>query len=177
MIQQHDAHDLIELFNALFLLDFNTRLQGGADEPLYEPATAFRPALIHFREDFFASALHEVAHWCIAGRRRRQMLDYGYWYAPDGRNAAQQRVFESVEAAPQALEWIFADAARFPFRPSLDNLDADADSGARFRAAIRAQRARRCKQGLPARAARFQRALAECYGASAQPTGYRVHSS
>ena len=32
--------------------------------PYYEPGT---PSVIYFREDFDRSALHEVAHWCVAG--------------------------------------------------------------------------------------------------------------
>ena len=56
------------------------RLVGGFDEPLYLPATDSRAAEIRFRSDYPSSALHEVAHWCLAGARRRALQDYGYWY-------------------------------------------------------------------------------------------------
>jgi elongation factor P hydroxylase len=78
--------------------------------------------LLWYREDYFASALHEVAHWCIAGEQRRQQLDFGYWYAPDGRSPEQQGAFEAVEYKPQALEWFFSLACGYRFRLSADNL-------------------------------------------------------
>ena len=49
------------------------RLVGGFDEPLYLPATDSRAAEIRFRSDYPSSALHEVAHWCLAGARRRAL--------------------------------------------------------------------------------------------------------
>ena len=76
-----DAAVLIRLFDQCFQQSQQTCLVGGADEPLYQPAT--REGQYHqvvFRADYFASALHEIAHWCLAGRVRRQQLDYGYWY-------------------------------------------------------------------------------------------------
>ena len=120
--------DLIRLFEACFTEQFNTRLTAGAPEPLYEPATGNVPAEIFFREDYFASALHEIAHWCIAGDARRMQRDYGYWYIADGRNAEQQQTFYSVEVKPQALEWCFSVACNYPFKISVDNIEA-AQSG------------------------------------------------
>ena len=103
----HDCQDLIRLFDECFLADLNTCLLGGYPEPEYLPADASHPHhRILFTRDYFRSALHEVAHWCVAGPERRLMPDFGYWYAPDGRTAEQQRTFESVEVKPQALEMI-----------------------------------------------------------------------
>ena len=68
----HKAFDLIQLFERCFFAEFNTRLEGGAEEPLYLPTTSHDPARILFTRDYFASALHEVAHWCVAGEARRQ---------------------------------------------------------------------------------------------------------
>ncbi|MDX1454750.1 MAG: elongation factor P hydroxylase, partial [Gammaproteobacteria bacterium] len=108
---QHDVDALIRLFNSLFEDSHNTILVRGDDEPLYLPADTGHPRhRIIFAHGFFASALHEIAHWCIAGPQRRQLVDYGYWYRPDGRNAEEQRAFEDVEARPQALERIFSEA-------------------------------------------------------------------
>ncbi len=173
----HRAADLIELFDALFARRHGVRLRGGAVEPLYEPPGPGRPGHIWFRADYFASALHEVAHWCIAGARRRRLPDYGYWYAPDGRGAAEQRAFEQVEVAPQALESLFADAARSPFRVSLDNLHGtrDPDEAGRatvvFEAALAAERRRLLQIGLPPRAAVFRAALARRYGGGTDCAG------
>ena len=50
------------------------------------------------------SALHEVAHWCIASAGRRRCRDYGYWYIPPPRDATAQTEFFAVEARVQALE-------------------------------------------------------------------------
>ena len=103
---------------------YATRLQGGATEPYYEALNkAMGCAVIWYREDYVRSALHELAHWCIAGQDRRQRDDYGYWYAPDGRTESQQEAFFKVERLPQAIERWFCESLGVPFSVSLDNLD------------------------------------------------------
>ena len=157
-----DADALTALFNRLFSDAENTELEGGADEPLYEPANDAAPAKIYFRADYAASALHEVAHWCIAGAERRGLVDYGYWYSPDGRDADAQRRFLQVESRPQALEWAFSQACGRDFRLSLDNLDVQTDTRDQrdFADAV-FEEAARVKEGvLSDRAQRFLRALA-----------------
>jgi len=117
------ANDLVSLFNAHFLPSCNAELVGGAEEPIYLPADESNQYdRIIFKHDYVSSALHEIAHWCIAGDERRAKVDYGYWYEPDGRSAAQQALFEKVEFEPQALEWIFSMAAGIKFTVSADNL-------------------------------------------------------
>ncbi len=162
------ARRIEQVFADCFHEGYATRLQGGAAEPLYAPGTD-SDAVIYYREDFAASALHEVAHWCIAGEGRRQLEDYGYWYAPDGRNAEQQRAFESVEVRPQAVEWHLALAAGIPFRVSVDNLDAAAGADDAFAIAVREQARRFCREPLPPRAAAFRAALATHFGGRADP--------
>jgi len=162
------AARLEAVFEQCFRDSERTALVGGAMEPLYEPA-AGHGALhcIHYREDFFASALHEVAHWCIAGRERRQQRDFGYWYAPDGRDGAAQRAFEAAEERPQALEWLFSLACAYPFQVSVDNLDPETGAvpdtqpfcDRVFQRALDWQR-----NGLPERAATFFAALAHEFG-------------
>jgi len=98
----------------------------GADEPFYRAAQGDNPAAILSREDFISSALHEIAHWCVAGDARRQMDDYGYWYEPDGRTPEQQAEFEKVEIKPQAIEWAFSIACCHDFHFSADNLNGEA---------------------------------------------------
>ena len=160
------------VFDACFAQSLHTRLRGGADEPLYQPAHApGQYHILYYREDFFASALHEVAHWCIAGPQRRLQTDFGYWYAPDGRSAAQQRAFERVECAPQALEWFFAKACGYRFCVSFDNLEGAAASAGRerFRQMI-VRRANDWRQrGLPERAALFYRALCREFATALRP--------
>lgn len=158
---------MVEIFNRLFARSCNTKIQGGGDEPLYTPAVRKGDShLIIFTQDYFASALHEVAHWCIAGPSRRQMQDYGYWYAPDGRDPQQQRAFEQVEVRPQALEWIFSKASDFRFRLSADNLDGGGGVSESFKVAVSQQAQGYCRDGLPSRASRFAAALAQAYGTS-----------
>ncbi|WP_439102605.1 elongation factor P hydroxylase [Congregibacter sp.] len=163
-----EAEEIISIFNAQFSEDYFTCLRGGAAEPLYEPASGDTPAHIFFREDYASSALHEVAHWCIAGSARRQQLDYGYWYNPDGRSADAQAKFLQAEARPQALEWCFARAAGVTFRLSLDNLDApsDPEAGTAFAAAVLREARALSNDGLPPRAQRFFDALRACSGTS-----------
>ena len=143
---------------------FNTVLRGGADEPLYIPARGNQPSEIHYRLDYLRSALHEVAHWCLAGAARRRRPDYGYWYAPDGRNSAQQDAFFAVEARPQALEHCFCNQLAVPFFVSIDNPGVVLEEGvvADFERRVQAERARFREGGLPPRAVRFVEALGRC---------------
>lgn len=163
MNSAHCATDLVRIFNGLFAQRYRTRLVGGADEPLYQPPQGLNPARIWFRSDYFASALHEVAHWCIAGAARRQLEDYGYWYEPEGRGPELQARFEQVEAVPQALEWLFSDAAAFHFQPSFDNPGESAGDSLCFIHALQLERRRREKLGLPPRARQFREALRAFY--------------
>jgi hypothetical protein len=160
----HRVRDLECLFAELFLASHDTVLEGGAEEPLYLPPGPDGPARIRYRLDYVASALHEVAHWCIAGARRRGLVDYGYWYAPEGRDAVGQRAFEAVELRPQALESLFSEAAGTPFVPSLDNPGREDVDPAPFAAAVAREAARLQRAGLPLRAARFHAALARRFG-------------
>jgi elongation factor P hydroxylase len=157
----HDARALEPLFAACFEATHRTILVGGAVEPLYLPSPdpERRPHRILYREDFFASALHEVAHWCLAGRRRRTLEDYGYWYVPDGRDARQQAAFEEAEARPQALEWIFSEACGFEFHLSADNLGGGFGPSERFAGLVGEHKARYLDGALPRRARVFRQAL------------------
>ena len=98
---------------------------GGAAEPLYLPAQNGGAAALYYREDFAASALHEAAHWCIAGRARRDRVDFGYDYQPPPRTEQAQDAFFASEVKTQALECLFAQAANVEFRASADNLHAN----------------------------------------------------
>jgi len=119
---------LIQVFNTLFAQQ-NVKLVRGNSEPEYFAATATHPARIEFAHGFFASALHEISHWCVAGQKRRRLNDFGYWYAPDGRSQEQQQAFERVEIKPQALECLFTLACQRPFQVSQDNILASFDTG------------------------------------------------
>lgn len=156
------ATDLERLF-AITFRDWRTELVGGAEEPRYQPGGP-EPARLHYTRDYFRSALHETAHWCIAGERRRRLPDFGYWYQPDGRDAAAQRAFLQAEEAPQALEWLFCAACGHSFCLSLDNLSGESLDSADFERAVR-RRARRWLEqgGLPPRAALWVEALGERY--------------
>lgn len=165
----HRLEDVIALFDGLFQSSYRTRLVRGGDEPLYLPADDDSPFhRVIFARGFYASALHEISHWCIAGARRRQLEDYGYWYLPDGRDTAEQRDFEAVEVAPQALELLFCRASRRRFHVSVDNLggEAEVDREA-FQARVKARAERYEREGLPRRADAFRTALAHFYGRGA----------
>lgn len=168
----HFYQDLITLFHNCFGAEYNTRLVKGEDEPIYLPADAQRNYhAIFFAHGFFSSALHECAHWLIAGEERRKLIDFGYWYMPDGRNEEQQALFQRVEVKPQALEWILSKASGYKFHISIDNLKGEESHTAVFKQAVHEQVARYCTQGLSERAHRFRLALCSFYK---QPINLRI---
>jgi elongation factor P hydroxylase len=132
---------------------YGVRLVGGASEPLYEPALPGRPATIRYTRDYAASALHELAHWCIAGARRRRLVDYGYWYQAPPRTELQQEAFIRVEVPVQALEARLSAACGLIFRVSMDDLEGT-DAACEVLAA-RVQGYLQQESNLPVRAARL----------------------
>jgi elongation factor P hydroxylase len=167
-LQSFHSARVERVFNDCFTHSCNTRLLGGAAEPFYQPAVVSGGYhALYYRGDYFASALHEVAHWCIAGAQRRQQADFGYWYMPEGRSVEQQRAFETGEYKPQALEWFFSQACAFRFQVSSDNPDL-ASSGmldtTAFQRGVLEQALVWQKLGLPGRAGVFYGALCREFG-------------
>ncbi|WP_178124465.1 elongation factor P hydroxylase [Spartinivicinus ruber] len=161
---QHRCDDLIRLFNQCFQQSENTILIKGDDEPLYQPQSKdSHQHQVIFAHGFFSSALHEIAHWCIAGPKRRLLVDYGYWYQPDGRSQQQQKAFEQVESKPQALEWIFSKAAGIRFFISADNLSGPTIDTTSFKQAIYQETLKYLNNGLPSRALLFTQQLLDYY--------------
>lgn len=155
---------LIDVFNQCFKATENTVLVAGEQEPFYCPAGQLHPYhRIVFAHGFYASALHEISHWCIAGRVRRQIFDYGYWYEPDGRNAEQQQQFERVERKPQALEWLFSLCAGTAFQVSVDNLSGIEVDREAFTVAVKDQFLDFYRTKFPTRAEIFAQALCQYY--------------
>ena len=155
-----------DVFHQAFLMPFNTELIGGADEPIYRPADSqIGRNRLFYRQDYLSSALHEIAHWCIAGPERLKWEDFGYWYHPDGRSPAQQHIFEAAEVKPQALEWIFSMACGHPFGISVDNLEGTGVSSSSFKQAVVNQALAWCdKDALPTRAECFLPQLSDRFG-------------
>lgn len=163
-ITVHDYADLISIFNSCFQAQYNTILVKGEEEPIYLPANDTHPVnRVIFAHGFFSSALHECAHWLIAGEERRTQIDFGYWYAPDGRTPEEQKKFQVVEVKPQALEWILSQASNHPFRVSLDNLLGEESDTLLFKEAVYQQVEHYCTKGLSRRAAQFRNALCAFY--------------
>lgn len=150
-----EPKQLVQIFNQLFQQSENTLLQMGADEPFYQAAKDDNQAIIFAREDYFSSALHEIAHWTIAGIERRQQDDFGYWYEPEGRSKQQQIDFEQVEIKPQAIEWLLSLACEHPFYFSADNLSQAIDASDDFKNAVQIQAETYLTSSLPERAQLF----------------------
>lgn len=162
---EHKLADIIAIFDGCFFEEYNTRLIKGGEEPIYLPANAERPYhAIYFARGFYSSALHEIAHWLVAGAARRKLEDFGYWYEPDGRSTERQREFEQVEVKPQAIEWILATAAGFRYFASSDNLNGNPGDTAPFKQAVFEQVKIYAQKGLPKRAETLRHALAKFYG-------------
>lgn len=135
-----DVLTLVAIFNRCFAVSHNTVLVSGDDEPVYLPASDECPQhRIIFAHGFFASALHEISHWCVAGPKRWLLEDFGYWYKPDGRTAAEQAEFEKVEIRPQAYEWLFTQASGRTFHFSADNLSSGIGASESFQKNVAVQ--------------------------------------
>ena len=132
-----DAKLVAQIFNDGVGSKYQTLLKGGRNEPVFIPDRDTSD-IIHYKADYVSSALHEVAHWCIAGANRRRLVDYGYWYK-EFRDADQQLAFEQHEAKPQALEWIFSEGAGIQFRLSVDNFQRIKSECPDFKIAVRSE--------------------------------------
>jgi hypothetical protein len=162
--QIHIYQDLISLFNQCFAKEFNTLLVKGADEPIYSPASdSCSYHQLIFAHGYYASALHEIAHWCIAGKERRLLEDFGYWYEADGRNEHQQKIFEQVEIKPQAVEWALCVAANKKFNVSADNLNGFQVDTTAFKRSVYQQVLLYLDKGFPPQAQSFIQSLSEFY--------------
>jgi elongation factor P hydroxylase len=163
-VMSHHYQDLIDIFQQTFYYQYQTRLVKGAGEPVYLPADENNPDhRIEFAHGFFASGLHEISHWLVAGPKRRLLEDFGYWYLPDGRDAAKQAVFEDVEVKPQAIEWSLSLAAGFEFNVSCDNLDGVEPDRFAFQHRVHQQVEHYLTHGYPKRVKALMAALAEFY--------------
>jgi len=175
--QSHEISDIIELFNRTFSQTHNTRLVCCEPEPIYRPVDnecSFNR--IVFAHGFFSSALHEIAHWCVAGKERRKLEDFGYWYEPDGRSEERQAEFERVEVKPQALEWIFSVASNHQFHFSADNLEGDAKPSKEFMEKVLIQVHTYLNNGLPKDAEIWKQALTQKYRPNipVKPTDFMI---
>jgi elongation factor P hydroxylase len=149
-------------FNARF--GRQVALIGGAAEPLYLPPSSLRPAIIRYTRDYAQSALHEIAHWCLASPSRRARVDYGMWYVPPPRSARDQARFFAAEVPVQALETLLAQACGVAFHFSVDNPGSDdAAAEATFRADVQRAVAALRTEGPGALALEVLRALNPAY--------------
>ncbi len=123
-----DQVRLVQAFNTCFKVSENTVLEGGAEEPWYLPAHANPDApiaVLRYRADYAASALHEVAHWCLVNKTQRQLPDFGFEYLPPPRTRQEQIAFFKAELRAQSLERVFSQSAGLAFRVSTDDFDPE----------------------------------------------------
>jgi elongation factor P hydroxylase len=169
---QNGVKELLACLNPWLESNWQTTLVAAVDEPYYLPANLSASIATHnnanfhqiqFAHGYFNSVLHELAHWCVAGKARRQLPDYGYWYEPDGRTAQQQQLFEQVEVKPQAIEWHFTNACQRTFNLSADNLTGEPVDLTNFSHAVKAQMDAYQQNGLPARAATIHQILTNTF--------------
>ena len=150
----------VEHLNNTVLINHGTRLVGGFPEPYYKAPGTTSLAEVQFTRDYERSALHELGHWCIAGKQRRLINDYDYWYVPDGRSEEQQHLFFDVEVKPQALEKHFSTALAVPFDVSVDNLGNHPQTGVgKFSDRVNEQYAHYLAAGFPSRATEIYNCL------------------
>jgi len=109
------------LINAFAVIFPDLIIEGNAEEPFYRAPKDDNKPILYFRSNYPRSLLHEISHYCLAGDRRRQLDDFGYWYSPCGRSREEQLKFEVVEARPQGLEKAITEMVGIKFIPSMDD--------------------------------------------------------
>ena len=166
---EYGVETLLERLNPWLIEHWQTCLIASDGEPVYLPKNDLRRFNeIHFAHGYFSSALHELAHWCVAGEKRRCLEDYGYWYYADGRTEQQQKQFEQVEIYPQAIEWHLALACGREFRVSADNLGLPDYNSQPFAQAVYNKAISLSETGLPSRTEVLRRKLADIFNADLQ---------
>jgi len=160
------------LFHEAFFETYRVELLSGTPEPFYRAAkTRDEINQIFSRSDFIRSALHEIAHWCVAGSVRRKQDDYGYWYSPDGRDLQRQKEFEDGEAKPQAIEKAFCEVLEIPFQVSVDNLKLTDYDTSSFEKKVDEELKRLRREGFPKRAEQFLSKLQNVNNLSSKTVG------
>ena len=136
-------------------------MSGGYEEPLYLPRNSSMNSKnqIRYTQDYASSALHEAAHWCLAGKARRKCIDYGYLYEPPPRNETSQRRFELHELDVQAMEFLFSEGANVVFKVSLDDLNTTKEKAESFQVRVEKRATVWQLSGLPPRVVLFQDGL------------------
>jgi elongation factor P hydroxylase len=162
-------NELIVLLNTVYMPSYGTVLRGGFDEPFYLAARPGKAAEIRFTRDYYRSALHELAHWCVAGKERRKIDDFGYWYAPDGRTQEQQDEFFRVEVKPQAIEWALSLCCGVKFDVSVDNLSNAVAGIQEFKSRVLRQLQIYLNKGFPARTETLLRVIHHSCKNGSQP--------
>lgn len=147
-----DLETFTRILNKQYLHRYGTILTGEHKEPFYRAPSNGRAAEIQFKRDYIRSAMHELAHWCLAGKERRLLDDFGYWYLEDGRTQTQQEAFFKVEVRPQAIEWAFATVCGAPFEVSVDNLENHVSGSLKFQDMVHQQISEYLNSGYPRRA-------------------------
>ncbi len=185
------AAEITSLFNAVFFEAFNTCCKEGQKNLFINllpvvvgegvgatvvAAMNSTSAIIYFRNDYLASALHEISHWTIAGEQRRQLEDYGYWYEADERTHDVQTKFEEVEVKPQAVELLLHITAGLPFQISVDNLSLPDYDSEPFSKVVMQQARLYCDVGIPVRAKIFMEALITRRGYRLPHLGFSLES-
>jgi elongation factor P hydroxylase len=164
-----ECQDFVVLLNQKFLVDYNTVLKGGYNEPFYQACTESKAAEIQFTKNYIRSAIHELAHWCVAGVERRKLDDYGYWYAEDGRSQQQQDEFFKVEVKPQTIEWAFSIVAGIKFEVSVDNLTTSVEGVDEFKTNVTLLMREYLNNGFPMRVTQILKILSKSYNIESYP--------
>ncbi len=152
---------LAEVFNLSFGDTYNVRCLGGFSQPEYLTAMQTQgSAQLRYTRDYAASALHEIAHWCVAGKDRLALNDFGYGYLPPPRDKATQQRFFALEFKVQVLEAWFASGTGVRFVASADNFDCSDEARNAFAQQITTAVQAYTLADVPPRAQEFTRALA-----------------
>ncbi len=120
---------------------------------------------IVFAHGFYASAIHEISHWCIAGKARRELVDFSATgIARMGVMPKRKASLKMLKRSRRHSTGCSVLAAGYPLNVSCDNLEGDFEPDrVVFQRRVHAQVMDYLANGIPERPARFIKALQNYY--------------
>ncbi len=104
-----------------------------------------------------------ISHWCIAGKARRELVDFGYWYCRTDAMPRHKASLKMLEVKPQALDCCSAWQRDIRLMLAATIWKDFEPDRVVFQRRVHAQVMDYLANGIPERPARFIKALQNYY--------------